>query len=87
VASPVARTGIPLSEFHLLALAAILDERVTHPSVAAAYALDLIKEMGRRPVREGRLIEDDDAGRAFLEERLTPILADAPPVWKRLGIL
>jgi hypothetical protein len=85
LASPVAGTGIPVSEFGLLALSATFDGR-DNPSASAAHAFALLKNSGRLPMRDGKLIEDENEGIAFLEQQLQPILDELVPLWHRLGV-
>lgn len=86
LASPVARTGIPVTDFGLLSLAASFDGE-GEPEAAAKHALGNIKSLGRRPQKEGKLIEDDGEATAFLLENMRPVLEESMPVWRRLGIL
>ena len=86
LASPLARTGIPVSDFGLLALAARFDGQGEYRA-AASHALRLLKAMGRRPMKDGKLIEDDDKATAFLAENMKPILEEFVPTWRRLGVL
>jgi hypothetical protein len=51
LASPLARTGIPVSDFGLLALAARFDGQGEYRA-AASHALRLLKAMGRRPWKD-----------------------------------
>jgi hypothetical protein len=86
LASPVVRTGIPISDFGLLSLAARFDGE-SEASAAACHALMLLKRMGRRPMKDGKLIEDDAEATDFLAQNMAPVLADSVPVWQRLGAL
>jgi hypothetical protein len=86
LAAPVAGTGIWVSEFGLLALSAVLDGREHDAAAAAAHTLALLKNCGRLPVKDGKLIDDENEGIAFLEQQLQPILDDVLPVWRRLGV-
>jgi SAM-dependent methyltransferase len=87
LASPVLRTGVPVNDFALLTLAALFDGRADTGEQAAAHALALLKGIGRRPVKEGRLLEDDGEARTFLSERMQPIIDGYIPIWRRLGML
>lgn len=86
LASPVARTGIPVSDFGLLALAALFEGK-EDAAAAAEHAMAILKGLGRRPFREGRLIEDDREATDFLAGNFQPVLDDDVPVWRRLGVL
>ncbi|MBR0850189.1 methyltransferase regulatory domain-containing protein [Bradyrhizobium diazoefficiens] len=86
LASPVARTGIPVNDFGLLALAALFDG-MEDAGAAAEHAMSILKALGRRPFREGRLIEDDREATRFLAENFQPVLEEAVPVWQRLGMI
>jgi hypothetical protein len=86
LASPVTRTGIPISDFGLLSLAALFDGE-TDASAAARHALTLLNRMGRRPMKDGRLLQDDAEATEFLAQNMAPVFADFIPVWRRLGVL
>jgi SAM-dependent methyltransferase len=87
LASPVARTGIPVSDFELLTLAAIYDGKADDTASAARHAMSILNIMGRRPTKEGRSLQDDGEATIFLAEQMQPILNDVVPVWRRLGVL
>jgi SAM-dependent methyltransferase len=87
LASPVTGTGVGVSEFDLLALAAVLDGCGGDVAATAKHALALLKRAGNLPMKDGKLIENDADGLAFLEERLRPIVDDVVPIWRRIGIL
>jgi SAM-dependent methyltransferase len=87
LASPVARTGVPVSDFGLLTLAAIYDGKAEDVASVARHAMGILKILGRRPMKEGRLVEDDGEATIFLAESMQPILHDTVPVWRRLGVL
>ena len=61
--------------------------RIGRDRAAASHALRLLKAMGRRPWKDGKLIEDDDKATAFLAENMKPILEEFVPTWRRLGVL
>jgi SAM-dependent methyltransferase len=86
VASSVAGTGIWVSVFHLLALAALFAGCGDDVVATSKHALALLKGCGKVPVKDGKLIENEADGLAFLEEQLQPILDGVVPVWRRLGI-
>jgi SAM-dependent methyltransferase len=86
LASPVLRTGIPVSELGLLALAALFDGQ-SDCAAAAHHALGTLKAIDRRPMNNGKLIEDDSTAIAFLVENMQPILQEYVPIWRRLGVL
>jgi hypothetical protein len=87
LASPVARTGVPVDEFGLLALAAVFDAQAADPVAAARHALSILAGSGRRPLKDNRPIADDGEAIAYLAERMTPMLQEQMPVWRRLGVL
>jgi hypothetical protein len=87
LASPVAGTGIGVSELSLLALAALFDGRGHDAPAAAKHALVLLKGCGKAPMKDGRVLQEEAEGLSFLEERLQPILDDFVPVWRRPGVL
>jgi Predicted methyltransferase regulatory domain len=86
LASPLARTGIPVPDVGLFALAALFDGQTEYVS-AARHALRSLKALGRRPSKNGKLIEDDDKATAFLAENIKPILEEFVPIWRRLGAI
>ena len=47
----------------------------------------ILKGLGRRPFRDGKLIEDDGEATRFLAENFRPVLEDDVPVWQRLGVI
>jgi hypothetical protein len=87
LASPLARTGVPVDEYGLLALAAVFDCKAADPIAAARHALSILAGSGRRPLRDNRPIDDDGEAIAYLAERMTPMLQEQMPVWRRLGVL
>jgi len=86
LAAPAARTGIPVTDFGLLALAAIYDGK-DEIAAAARHAMSILKVLGRRPTKEGRTLEDDGEATIFLAESMRPIIEEQIPVWRRLGAL
>ena len=87
LASPVLRSGVPVRDFSLLALAALFDGKGDDAAMAATHALSILKILGRRPIKDGALIEDDGDAIAFLISNFRPILEDDVPLWRRLGML
>jgi SAM-dependent methyltransferase len=85
LASPVVRTGLPIPDFGLLALATLFEGK--EGPAAGRHALSILKAIGRRPLRDGRGIEDDGEAESFLAEQIARVLADYVPVWRRLGCL
>jgi len=83
----VLRTGIPVSDFGLLALSALFEGKGDDPQQAAAHGLAILKALGRRPLKDLRPIERDNDAIEFLAEHIQPILDEAVPVWRRLGAL
>jgi SAM-dependent methyltransferase len=86
LASPVARTGIPVDELGLLALDAWIDGQSEDPVAAAHRALSVLARFGRRPLRENRTIDDDAAAIEFLAQRIAAIFEQQVPAWRRLGV-
>jgi hypothetical protein len=87
LAAPVIRTGIPVPDFALLALSALLDGSGHQPHAAAQHGLKILKALGRRPLKNLQPIEDDNEAIDFLAEHMQPILTEAIPLWRRLGML
>jgi SAM-dependent methyltransferase len=86
LAVPIGRTGVPVDEIALLALAALFDGRTTDPAAAAPHILSMLAQRGRRPRRGDQPIVDDADAIAFLVERLTSIFEQQVPLWRRLGV-
>jgi hypothetical protein len=86
LAAPFVRTGIPVDEFGLLALAALSDG-YGEPPAAARHALSALVGRGQRPRQKDTPIEDDGAAMAFLTERIELVLREQLPLWRRLGVL
>jgi hypothetical protein len=86
LASPVARTGIPINDFGLLTLSAVFEGQ-GEIGAAARHALQAIKRMGRHPMKDGKLIEDDEKATRFLMENMKPVLEEQIPIWRRLGAI
>jgi SAM-dependent methyltransferase len=87
LASPIARTGVPVDEIGLLALAALFDGQAAEPSVAARHVLSILSALGRKPLRGHQPIDDDGEAIAFLTETLKPVFDEQIPLWRRLGVL
>jgi SAM-dependent methyltransferase len=87
LAAPLARTGVPVDEIGLLALAALFDGRNTEPAAAAPHILSMLAERGRPPRRGNQPIGDDADAIELLVERLTSIFERQVPLWRRLGVL
>jgi len=85
LASPVARTGIPVTDFGLLALAGVLDGKDV--AAVARHAMSILNVLGQRPMRDGVLIKDDGEAIIFLAEQIQPILDHDIPLWRQLGVL
>jgi SAM-dependent methyltransferase len=85
LASPVARTGLALPDYGLLALSALFDGK--EGTAAASHALSLLETLGRRPLRDAQPIADDREAEGFLAERIAQVLADYLPIWRSLGCL
>jgi SAM-dependent methyltransferase len=87
LASPVLRTGVPVSDFGLLALSALFEGQADDAHAAAAHGLAILKSLGRRPLKELQPIEQDDAAIEFLAAHMRPILEEGVPLWRGLGML
>ncbi len=86
LAAPIARTGVPVDEFGLLALTALSDGHVK-PAGAARHVLSMLAIRDQRPHRENVPIEDDGEALAFLAERLKSVFEEQMPLWRSLGAL
>jgi Predicted methyltransferase regulatory domain len=86
LASPVARTGIPVTDLGLLALTALFDGQGGVAKVAV-HVLRSLKAAGRRPWKDGRPIEDDNQAIAYLVETVEPVLKEQVAIWRRLGVI
>jgi SAM-dependent methyltransferase len=87
LASPVLRSGINTGDLVLLALAALFDGKGDDAAMAAQHAMSILKVLGRRPMKDGVLIEDDGDAMAFMIASFRPILEDAIPILRRLGAI
>ncbi|MGO8738999.1 methyltransferase regulatory domain-containing protein [Rhodoblastus sp.] len=87
LASPVARGGLPVDDFALLALAAFFDGAAGDVEQAARRGLEIVAGLGRRPAENGIALTDDARALDFLAARLAPYVADWIPVWRNLGVL
>jgi hypothetical protein len=87
LAAPLMRTGVAAPDWALLALCARLDGKADDAAVAARHALSLLKKVSRRLVKDGRAIESESEGLAFLEGLMQPVLEGTIPIWRRLGVL
>jgi SAM-dependent methyltransferase len=87
LASPVLRTGVGVRDLGLLALAALFDGKGDDAAMAAKHALSILKVLGRRPMKDGALLEDDGDAMAFLISNFRTILEDDVPLWRQLGML
>ena len=87
LAAPAIRTGIPAPDFALLALSALLDGCGHEPHAAAQHGLNVLKALGRRPMKDMQPIERDNDAIDFLAAHMRPILDEAVPVLRRLGAL
>lgn len=87
LACPVTRTGIPVTDFGLLALVAVFDGQARDHLDAARYGLSILKRLDRRPRRGGQPIDDDKEAIAFLAEHMRPIIEELIPLWRQLGVL
>jgi SAM-dependent methyltransferase len=86
LAAPVARTGVPVDEIGLLALAILFDGGNTEPAHAAPHILSQLVQHGRRPRRGDQPINDDADAIGFLVDRLTVIFEQQVPLWRRVGV-
>jgi SAM-dependent methyltransferase len=87
LAAPVIRTGVPVSDFGLLALSALFEGKGHDAQAAGAHGLSILQALGRRPLKNLQPIERDNDAIDFLAEYMRPILDEAVPLWRRLGAL
>ena len=87
LASPVTRTGIPITDFALLALVAVQDGAAEEVGIVAQHGLDILKRLNRRPLKNGKPIENDREAADFLAEYMQPLIDESVPLWRRLGML
>jgi hypothetical protein len=71
----------------LLALAAVFDGKGDDPEMAAKHAMSTLKVLGRRPLKDGAVINDETTTVDFLASAYRPILEANVPLWRQLGIL
>ena len=84
---PVTGTGIAVSDFDLLALAAIADGGALDPQTLAERCFAIIAALGRRPLRDGTPIGDDVEAIAFLVPSMQYIVEQNLPLWRQLRIV
>jgi SAM-dependent methyltransferase len=87
LASPVARGGLPVDDFALLALSAFFDGAAGDTEQAARRGLEIVDALGCRPAENGIVLTDDARAIAFLAARLAPYVEDWIPVWLNLGVI
>jgi hypothetical protein len=87
LACPVTRSGIPVTEFGLLALVAVFDGKASDHLEAARYGLSILDRQGRRPRRGAEPIEDDQGVTGFLADHMRPVIEESIPLWRRLAVL
>jgi hypothetical protein len=54
---------------------------------AAAHGLAVLTSLGRRPLKDRQPIEQDNEAIEFLAAHMHPILDEAIPLWRGLGML
>ena len=87
LAAPVVRSGVAVGDLALLALAAVCADKADDPEMAAKHAMSILKVLGRRPLKNGALINDEAAAVDFLASAYRPILEEDVSIWRHLGIL
>jgi SAM-dependent methyltransferase len=87
LASPVAGTGIAVSDLGMLALSALFDGCGDDAAAAAKHALAVLKSCDKLPMEDGKILHNEADGLRFLEARIKVILEDVVPLWRRLGVL
>ena len=68
-------------------MSALFDGCGHEPHAAAQHGLRILKELGRRPMKDLKPIDEDSAAIDFLAEHMQPILDEAVPFWRRLGVV
>ena len=87
LAAPLVGSRVAVGDLALLALAAVFDGKGDDPEMAAKHAMSILKVLGRRPLKNGTLINDETAAVDFLASAYRPILEEDIPIWRQLGIL
>jgi predicted O-methyltransferase YrrM len=87
LAAPLIRSGLAAGDLALLALAAVFDGKGDDPETAAKHAMSILKVLGRRPFKDGTVINDEIAAVDFLASAYRPILEENVPLWRQLGML
>jgi SAM-dependent methyltransferase len=87
LAAPLLRSGVPVSDFGLLALSALLEGKGHNAEAAGKHGLTILNALGRRPLKDLQPIERDNDAIDFLAEYMQPILEEAVPVWRGLGAI
>ena len=86
LACPVTRTGVAVTDFGLLSLAALFDDKTDSAGTAAAHGLSIIEALGRQPREHGQPLHGEAAER-FLAQYMAPIIAESVPIWRRLRMI
>jgi hypothetical protein len=87
LASPIARTGVPVNEFGLLVLAAVQDGRAESAEMAAEYVFEQLRKSNRTPAKNGVPIQSNvDAVKHLIDVVRSP-LEEGLPIWRRLGVI
>ncbi len=87
LASPVVRSGVPMTDYAMLALSALLDGKGHDAIAAAEHGLTVLKSIGRFLTRNMQPIEGAAEAVAFLAEEIRPVLEERVPLWRTLGML
>jgi SAM-dependent methyltransferase len=85
LACPSIRSGLPIRDLGLLALAALFDGEGDDPRRAAEHALTGMKALGHRPLKEGKLLQDDGEALNLLTSTFKPVLEHDVPMLRQLG--
>jgi SAM-dependent methyltransferase len=87
LAAPLVRSGVPVGYLGLLGLAAVFDGKADNPEILAKHVMSILKVLGRRPLKDGAVIDDETAAVDFLASAYRPILEENLPMWRQLGVL
>ena len=83
LALPFVRSGVAVGDLALLALAAVFNGKGDDPEMAAKHAMSTLKVLGRRPLKDGAIINDENHGSGFSGLSVSSSILEANvPLWR-----
>jgi hypothetical protein len=87
LAAPFAASGLHAGLFEMLAYEALAAGAPAALEDVVDGAWAQLSARGDKLRKDGRPIDSADENKAVLRQELAPVLADAVPVWRRLGVI